>query len=502
MHKKRGIDRTSVKWVNKKEIRASKKVKTSKRKVKKIKLKSKIKHKSPKKVVNKNKKNVGIKKNRKARIEKIKNKRNIKIGKSKKVGMQVVTNAENKKVEKNEDRVKASKKVGANKVKEVGNEMFKRKEEKNIEKSKKVRVEKVKEVVNRKFKRSKKVESKKSENKDIEKLKLKKVKTKKGWPGEKEKHTIAAKGLKISQYKNRKRLFSFVFILGFLLSLLTFVRNEFFIFHFIGLPLILLSFYGYHYLTKIKESNVFEKKKKFVDYVSLFLFVIFLLFAILFLFMKEWLLMSWGLLLMVLTLLFYVPLARKKYKFKKMLIVLLIFVLVATAIFFLYWYQLLNVGIILNTLSSWFVNLKLLLLNMDLRVGLGLVLAIIIIILVFLIIIEIKKRVKLKNIKDGDKSKKPSKEKISTTKVKLKATKFGETSLDLLYQLIEEKQQIKMDEIINIFSITKEQAKEWANILENQNLVIIEYPLFGSPILKKPKMAKKEDNKEEGDSEK
>jgi len=111
-------------------------------------------------------------------------------------------------------------------------------------------------------------------------------KRKKGWRGEKEKHTVVARGVKISEYKRRKKTFTFIFVLGFLLNLVSLLKPGFFVFNLIGLPLILFSFFGYHYLTKLKEIREFKKKRKFIDYVNLFLFLVFFFFGVVFFLLK------------------------------------------------------------------------------------------------------------------------------------------------------------------------------------------------------------------------
>jgi uncharacterized membrane protein len=57
------------------------------------------------------------------------------------------------------------------------------------------------------------------------------------------------------------------------------------------------------------------------------------------------------------------------------------------------------------------------------------------------------------------------------------------TELDTLYSMVEKNKKLKLSEISRAFEITEEKALEWIKILENNNLVIIEYPAFSSPII-------------------
>lgn len=60
----------------------------------------------------------------------------------------------------------------------------------------------------------------------------------------------------------------------------------------------------------------------------------------------------------------------------------------------------------------------------------------------------------------------------------------SKTDIDILYELIKEKKDIKVSTISKIFEIEKELAMDWAKILESSELVTIEYPGFGGPIIK------------------
>ncbi len=69
--------------------------------------------------------------------------------------------------------------------------------------------------------------------------------------------------------------------------------------------------------------------------------------------------------------------------------------------------------------------------------------------------------------------------------------KKQKTDLDLLYNLLLKKTQIKVSVISKAFNIKKEIAMEWCKILESGDLAIIDYPMFGGPIIR---INKKESN--------
>jgi len=60
----------------------------------------------------------------------------------------------------------------------------------------------------------------------------------------------------------------------------------------------------------------------------------------------------------------------------------------------------------------------------------------------------------------------------------------SKTDLDVLYQIIMDKKSLSVNLIAKGFNITKEKALEWAKILENHELVSIEYPAFSPPEVK------------------
>ncbi len=55
------------------------------------------------------------------------------------------------------------------------------------------------------------------------------------------------------------------------------------------------------------------------------------------------------------------------------------------------------------------------------------------------------------------------------------------TDLDVLYSLLNEKKSLAIGSISKLFNIPKEKAVEWAKILENHGLAIVEYPAFSDP---------------------
>lgn len=55
------------------------------------------------------------------------------------------------------------------------------------------------------------------------------------------------------------------------------------------------------------------------------------------------------------------------------------------------------------------------------------------------------------------------------------------TNLDVMYDLLQQNKSLSVSIISRLFSITKEKALEWARILEDKDLVIIEYPAFSDP---------------------
>ncbi len=83
--------------------------------------------------------------------------------------------------------------------------------------------------------------------------------------------------------------------------------------------------------------------------------------------------------------------------------------------------------------------------------------------------------------------------------LKQKKTKSG-TDLDVLYNLLQNKKRLSTKTISELFGISKEKALEWAKILENNKLAMVEYPTFNDPEVRtyEKEIEKQEQGKEEG----
>lgn len=78
-----------------------------------------------------------------------------------------------------------------------------------------------------------------------------------------------------------------------------------------------------------------------------------------------------------------------------------------------------------------------------------------------------------------------------------KLSSRSKTDLDILYNLLEKQKKLRIGAIAKTFKITNEKALEWAKILENSELAIVEYPAFNEPeIILKEKEVKDEEEKE------
>lgn len=67
-----------------------------------------------------------------------------------------------------------------------------------------------------------------------------------------------------------------------------------------------------------------------------------------------------------------------------------------------------------------------------------------------------------------------------------KPSSKAETDIDFFYDLIKEKQSLTVGTVAKAFNITKDQALEWAKVLEEQGHLAIEYPAFSDPEVKLP----------------
>ncbi|MDP2925046.1 MAG: hypothetical protein Q8N99_01610 [Nanoarchaeota archaeon] len=62
--------------------------------------------------------------------------------------------------------------------------------------------------------------------------------------------------------------------------------------------------------------------------------------------------------------------------------------------------------------------------------------------------------------------------------------KVNKTDLDTLYDTLKKDKELKISTIASSFDISRDNALEWAHILESGDLATIEYPGFGEPILR------------------
>ncbi|MEK6917707.1 MAG: hypothetical protein AABW51_02055 [Nanoarchaeota archaeon] len=79
----------------------------------------------------------------------------------------------------------------------------------------------------------------------------------------------------------------------------------------------------------------------------------------------------------------------------------------------------------------------------------------------------------------------------------------AETNFDVFYNLLKDKKSLNTSTIATAFSISKEQALEWGKILEEHDLVSIEYPAFSDPevIVTEEKISNESVTEENGDTE-
>lgn len=62
-----------------------------------------------------------------------------------------------------------------------------------------------------------------------------------------------------------------------------------------------------------------------------------------------------------------------------------------------------------------------------------------------------------------------------------KSTDKSKTDIDVLYDVLKEKKKVSLGTIAETFSVKEEIATEWVKILEDADLVTINYPRFGEP---------------------
>jgi len=65
-----------------------------------------------------------------------------------------------------------------------------------------------------------------------------------------------------------------------------------------------------------------------------------------------------------------------------------------------------------------------------------------------------------------------------------------ETHLDVLYDMLEKKNTLKIDNLAKTFKVSKKELLDWCNILAEHGLAEINYPTFGGPILRKKQLKK------------
>lgn len=84
------------------------------------------------------------------------------------------------------------------------------------------------------------------------------------------------------------------------------------------------------------------------------------------------------------------------------------------------------------------------------------------------------KTVKEKSVK---KAKKKSDDRETSKKV--------ETPMDVLYDLVNKKGRVRVDDVAKSLKATSKQVEEWARILEKHDLVELQYSAVGKPYIKK-----------------
>ncbi len=95
-------------------------------------------------------------------------------------------------------------------------------------------------------------------------------------------------------------------------------------------------------------------------------------------------------------------------------------------------------------------------------------------------ILKIRVAVKMKSIEYRIAEQKT----VSEIKTQIVSSSGGyQTDLDKLYQALEERGKLSVNEIALIFGISKEQAEEWGKILKDQELATLHYPAVGEPEL-------------------
>ena len=73
----------------------------------------------------------------------------------------------------------------------------------------------------------------------------------------------------------------------------------------------------------------------------------------------------------------------------------------------------------------------------------------------------------------------------------------AQTNMDFFLDLIKDKKSLTIGILAKVFNVTKDQALDWAKILEEHGLVSIEYPAFSDPEVKLKKRKRKKKITEE-----
>lgn len=71
-------------------------------------------------------------------------------------------------------------------------------------------------------------------------------------------------------------------------------------------------------------------------------------------------------------------------------------------------------------------------------------------------------------------------EQVIVTKIKTPRS-IARTDLDMMYDLIKEKKVVKVKALAKYFKVEDKTIIDWARILEEANLIIINYPAIGEP---------------------
>lgn len=69
------------------------------------------------------------------------------------------------------------------------------------------------------------------------------------------------------------------------------------------------------------------------------------------------------------------------------------------------------------------------------------------------------------------------------TKREIRPHRGNETDIDILYDLLKEKKEIRLAVIAKSFGVSESTALEWCKILEEGDLATLKYPTVGSPKL-------------------